>query len=188
MKVSIDGILDTARKMNSQIQFKENPQKSNMKDIKTDQINIETRVDYKLNSINEEFKRVQSSLTKNQIFYNVLNLLKDDLANGGKNKESIISKVRFDDIEILNEYSGKDFSESDFNVKIENISNLIKNDISKLRIMQIELENILASNFTGSKELVNKIKNMESLFMQTNLHLMSNLYKLNSEIVMNLIK
>ena len=67
MKVSIDNILGTARKINNQRQLEEENLGKRKKEVKSDSVSISTKVNSRLDGIEREFREIQSSLTRNQI-------------------------------------------------------------------------------------------------------------------------
>ena len=67
MKVSIDSILGSARRINSQRQLEEERFNKQKKEVKSDTLSLSSKVNTRLDSIEREFRDIQSSLTKNQI-------------------------------------------------------------------------------------------------------------------------
>ena len=66
MKITADGILGSAQKINNKRQAEEG-NKGAKKDIKTDSIILGKAINSRIETLEKEIKDIQTSLTKNQI-------------------------------------------------------------------------------------------------------------------------
>jgi hypothetical protein len=64
MKISIDGILGTAQKINKQKEQEDNNLEKQKSGVKVDSVTIGGRINNRLDAIETEFREVQSSLTE----------------------------------------------------------------------------------------------------------------------------
>jgi hypothetical protein len=151
MQISIDAILGSARSINNQKQIDEDSLSGKKKsEIKRDSVSIAGRIDSRLDSLETEFKDIQSSITKNQIILNGIELLREDSRTGGLNSASILSETLFQGRPVLKEVFGENPAEG---AMIENellSAESIENETSRLRKLQVELDNIAASNLTAA--------------------------------------
>ena len=92
MKISIDGILGSAKRINSQRSPDEESRDRKKKEVSADSIEIRNRVLSRLETIQKEFKEIQSSLTVNQIINEGIKRLRDDLAKGSEHKDAIMDE------------------------------------------------------------------------------------------------
>ena len=159
MKISIDSVLGSARRINSQRNIDGETKDKKKREVSTDSVEIENRVLSRLKTIQMELKDIQSSLTRNQIIHEGINSLRKDLAKGSGERDKIMDEVRFDNKKVLHEFVGESITEEILNNKQERIDNLIRDDISTLRRLQVEVENILASNLTDSGRIDDILKN-----------------------------
>ena len=187
MKVSIEGIVGTATRMESQIKIFEKSEGKKKKEIKTDSLDIRTKINTRVANIQRELKDIQSSLTKNQIVKIGVSKLIEDLGNGGKNRKKIFHDAQFENRKVLSEFTGNNTSNDNLNLKLQIVGNLIREDVHKLRRLEIEVENILASNI-ADKEINSAMNSIESALSRTDLASLANISNLRGDVVMNLIK
>ncbi len=155
MDISIDGIIGSAKKINNQRNTESGKNNKNSDfSTKTDTIEISNRVDARLTLIQKDLKTIQESLTKNQVIEHGLDLLGKDRENQGtindlyKNITFKDEKVLMDFLEDKNEISLDYFTEkSAFNER------LLNEDLNRLAKLQIETENLLASNLIKDKKI-----------------------------------
>jgi hypothetical protein len=188
MKISIDGILGSAKRINSQRSPDEESRDRKKKEVSADSIEIRNRVLSRLDTIQKEFKEIQSSLTVNQIINEGMKRLRDDLAKGSEHKDTIMDEVRFDNKKVLHAFIGENVTGEILNTKQERIDTLIDDDITRLRILQVEVENILASNLTDSDRVEDIMKKIESYFSREGIASLENISRLRADSVMRLIK
>ncbi len=186
MKVSVDGIISTARRMKGQKQVDDESFKKKNKSIGSDSIEIKKKINSRLLVIQNELNSIQSSLTKNQIIKEGINQLIDDKANGGTKTEFILNEFKFEDQRVVSEFVGDDIDDKNLNIKFNMANKLIRDDTSNLKRLQIEVENILASNLADS-ELQDIINDIESIASRINSNSLTNITELNPEMVLNLI-
>ncbi|MDY6935305.1 MAG: hypothetical protein SVZ03_13915 [Spirochaetota bacterium] len=187
MKVSVDGIISTAKRMNSKIQTDEQSVGKKGKELKSDSIEIRKKINSRLILMQDELKAIQSSLTRNQIIKDGIFQLKEDRAEGFDNQNGILNGVRFEDEKVLYKFVEDSDLEGDLNLKINEIDDLIDLDISKLKRLQIEVENILASNLADS-EVEAIRRNIETALSEIDYSSISSISNLSGDTVMSLIK
>jgi hypothetical protein len=188
MKVSIENILNSARKINKQRQPDEQSQNNKKGDIKIDSVEIGNRVMSRLDGIQRELKDVQSSLTKSQIIKDGLRQLTDDFQRGGNDRDLILNNVEFDKKKILREFIGENLSKGALKSGTESVSRLIGDDISKIKKLQIEIENILASDVASSERIKDIIYNIGTQLDKTGMSDLKKISSLKSDAVMRHIK
>lgn len=188
MKVSIDGILGSAVQIKNQRQVDEDSLGKRKKEVRTDSVEIETRVNSRLDLIQKELKEIQTSLTKNQIIKDGIGQLRDDMGRGGENRARIMEDVRYDDRKVLHEFMGDTVSGKILGAKEERVNGLILQDVSNVKRLQVEVENIMASDLAGPGTTDGIIKNIESAFAKTNLKSLESISSLRADAVMRLIK
>lgn len=188
MKISIDGILGSAKRINSQRSPDQESKDKKKKEVSADSIEIRNKVLSRLETIQKEFKEIQSSLTMNQIINDGMKKLRDDLAKGSEHKDAIMDEVRFDNKKVLHAFIGDSVTEEILITKQERLDKLIKDDISRLRRLQIEVENILASNLTDSDRVEDIMKNIESYFSRESIASLDTISRLRADSVMRLIR
>lgn len=188
MKISIDGILGSAKRINSQRSPDQESKDKKKKEVSADSIEIRNKVLSRLETIQKEFKEIQSSLTMNQIINDGMKKLRDDLAKGSEHKDTIMDEVRFDNKKVLHAFIGDNVTGEILSTKQERLDKLIKDDISRLRRLQIEVENILASNLTDSDRVEDIMKNIESYFSREGISSLDSISRLRADSVMRLIR
>jgi hypothetical protein len=189
MKVSIDGILGSARKIHSQRQAEEDSlNKKKNGEVRTDSVEIESRVSSRLDTIQKELREVQSSLTRNQILREGLNRLDADMARGGQNTAEIMNEVKFEGRKVLHDFAGENVSQGAIRAKMEQVNGLIGGDINRLTRLHVEVENILASNLAGTDKVETVMKNIETAFSGASNETINSVSSLRADTVMRLIK
>ncbi len=188
MKVSIDGILGSAKKINNQKQLDEESLNRKKKDVKTDTVSISRKVNSRLESIETELRDIQSSLTKNQIINDGIKQLVEDSGKGGKNRENILNDVSFEGKKVLTQFVGDNFEPAQLNARGETVNNIIESNISRLKKLQVEVDNILASDLAGEGKAEGVQANIDSLYRAADSGNLENLTSLKVDSVMRLIK
>jgi len=185
MKVSIDGILGSAQRINNQRQVDDESQKK--KDVRMDSVSIGAKINSRLDSIESELRDIQTSLTKNQIVRDGIDQLAADYKNGGMRQKQILSDVTFNGSEALRDFMGGALFTDGFGEKLRQVNEAISADIGKLKKLQVEVDNITASNLAGEKtdRLMDSINGALSKTGNVNPAVIS---QLNPDAVMKLIK
>jgi len=189
MKISIEGLLGSANKIKGQRHTDEDsPGGKKNGVVKTDSVEIENRVNSRLNNIQKELKDIQSSLTQNQIIKEGLNRLLEDQTKGGQNTAVILDESRFEGKKVLHEFVGDASLKAVLETKHERVNALISTDVNKLTKLQIELENIMASSIRTTEKLDDMVKNIDSALNKTGNKNLHNISRLNADTVMRLIR
>jgi hypothetical protein len=188
MKISIDGILGTAQKINSQKELEENNPNKKRSDVKTDSVTIGSRINTRLDAMETEFRDVQSSLTRNQIVRDGINQLRADLQKGAPEQQIILNSVTFEKTPVLRGFIGEAITEQQLNAKMDANNKLINDDITRLKKLQVELDNITASDLVSQDRLKNIVSNVDSIFTRPGTASLENISTLRPDAVMRLIK
>jgi hypothetical protein len=188
MKVSIDAILGSAQKINNQRQIGEETPDRRKKEIKTDSFSLSSRVDSRLDGIDREFREIQSSLTRNQIIRDGIDQLKNDYGRGGQNAQDIMNGVTFEGNRVLRSFVGEAVTEDILNSRSVRINEMISGDVDRLKRLQVELDNIMASNLAGPDKVGNIMSNVDRAFAEAGAAGIENISHLRPDAVMRLIK
>ena len=188
MKVTIDGIIGSARKINNQRQLEEENLNKKKNEVKTDSISISRKVNSRLEKIESELREIQSTVTKNQVAGFGVNMLKEDLASGGRNSQNIIKEVKYDGDNLLKGMVGENYTNTELDALYGNINKKIDSEVTRLKHLEVEVDNIMASNLAGTDRLDNIKTNMDSIFAGAEKGNLENLSDLKVDSVMRLIK
>ncbi|MBN2158310.1 MAG: hypothetical protein JW807_02865 [Spirochaetes bacterium] len=188
MKVSIEGILGTARKINNQKEQEESNLSRKKGDVKADSVSIGSRINSRLDTMETEFREVQSSLTRNQIIRDGIEQLRTDLMKGGAAQQQILDGVTFEGATVLRAFVGDEISDSTITAKIEENTRLINSDITHLKKLQVELDNITASDLAGQDRAVKINSNIDSIFASSDMKNIEAISTIRPDAVMRLIK
>ena len=164
MKVTVDGILGTARKINSQKELDEKNLGKKQGDIKTDSVSIGSRINTRLDAIETELREIQTSLTKNQIIRDGIERLREDFQKGAPEQKSVLEGVTFEGRQVLQSFMGEQVTGLLIEEKAKQNASLIQDDITRLKRLQVELDNITASNLAGQDRLGSIMANVDSVF------------------------
>lgn len=184
MKITADGILGSAQKINNKRQTEEGS-KGAKKDIKTDSLTLGKAINSRIETLEKEIKDIQTSLTKNQIIREGIDdILKNDTP---ENLNLTMEASKFEGRQILKDYLGNDTAPAALQIKKKDIETLITSDINSLTKVQVEVDNIVASNLTGSKKIESLMSNVNDIFknIPSNLDTISNL---DADKVMKLVR
>jgi hypothetical protein len=187
MKVTSDGILSTAIDMKNKKNIHEESSKSHKQKIKSDTIEIRSRLAQRLTTIQNELKNLQSSLTKNQIIKEGIKQLMEDFDNGKTNTKAILDQIKFEDKYVLTDFLDNNINFEKITSGNVKIGKLIEKDITELKGLQVEIENIVASNLADSN-ISGTISKIENTLLKVDFSSISNISKLRSDSVMELIK
>ncbi len=188
MKITIDGILNSAKRINTERNLDRESKGKKNREVSADSIEIRNKLLSRLETIQKELKEIQSSLTRNQIINEGIKSLNEDLARGSENTDQILNEVRFDNKKVLHEFIGENITGEILATKEERVQSVIQDDISRLMKLQVEVENILASNLTDSRQVADIMNDIEGAFSKGDVGNLENIYRLRTDSVMRLIK
>jgi hypothetical protein len=188
MKVSIDGILGSARKINSQKELEDNNQNRKRNDIKVDSVSIGTRINSRLDAMSTEFREIQSSLTRSQIIRDGIDQLRADLQKGAPEQRNILDTVTFEGKKVLRSFVGEAITNQTLTTKLEHNARLINDDITRLKKLQVELDNIMASDLAGQDRVKSITSHIDSIFAKSTMTNVEHISTLRPDTVMRLIK
>jgi hypothetical protein len=180
MNISADGILGTAQKINQKRVSSQSNITAPQVQGKTDTVQIQTQLSGRLNTLQQELRTAQDSLSQNQAIREGLNLLMQDVQAGGSNVERILAEVRYNNRPILSDFlNNQEVTQEFLQSRIKDNSELIRENMNALSRLQIESENIFASNLVPDTNTVSR--NLSGADADS-------LSKLNAETVMRLTK
>lgn len=186
MNVSIDGILNTAKKMRDQKHVEVEFSRKKNERINLDSVEIKNRVNSRLNDIHNELKTIQTSLTKNQIIKEGIRQLKDAASNNDELND-ILNEIKFENTNVLHEFIGVGLNLETLNEDSDKIDKLINDDISRIKLLQIEFENILAADLVGFG-IEKIIEDIETSLSKTDPDSINYISNIKSDRVKNLIR
>jgi len=153
MKVTVDGILGSAQNINNKKKTEETGLKQDTKSIKSDSVNISKIVNSRIEALGKEVKDIQISLTKNQILRDGIDNLLN--ASSAEVTDKILNETTFNGKKILKDFVGTDITSQSVELKKSDVKTLILNDVNSLTKIQVEMDNFIASDITGSKKVEN---------------------------------
>ncbi|MGV7930921.1 MAG: hypothetical protein AB2L13_18810 [Spirochaetota bacterium] len=189
MKVSIDAILGSARKISNQRQVEEESADGKRRDgLRTDRVEIENRMASRIDNIQKELREIQTSLTRSQIVRDGLVQLQNDMSKGGAGASRILENVRFEGAPVLREFVGSADSPSVLSARRESVDGLIAEDVAKLTRLQIEVENIAASNVIGGEKIGALVGSLEGALAGRDAASLGSISNLKEEAVTRLVR
>ena len=188
MKVSIDGILGSARKINNQRQVGKDGVGKDRKEVKADSVSIGNRINSRLDTIEAELRQIQSSLTRNQTIRAGIDELRADLASDGARQEAILRETTFEGEEVLQNFIGGSIDEKSLEAHGKSIGEAILGDATQLKRLQVEVDNLMASNLAGSDRGESLMANIDSVVSGIDSANSESLSSLRHDTVMKLIK
>ena len=187
MKISIDNILGSARKIKSQRHLDDDSSKKK-KELKIDSVSINNKIASRIDKIDNEIKDIQVSITKNQIINNGIIQLQNDHPGTEETQQNIMKNVLFQDEKVLSDFIGSVVTVDVLKNKKSEIDDLISKDVSNLKKLQIELDNIMSLNLGKNEKLENIMSNIDSLFAEKLGENVNNISRLRPDTVMRLLK
>ena len=185
MKVTADGILGSAQKINNKKKTEDTELKQDTKSVKTDSVNIGRIINSRIEALGKEVKDIQISLTKNQIIRDGIEQLLT--APTSDNAEKILNETTFNNSKILKDFVGTTFTPQEIETKKSEVKTLISNDVNSLTKIQVEMDNIVASDLTGNRKVENLMAGVSETLKKTPSGL-ENISNLDAEKVMKLIR
>ena len=188
MKISVDGILGSAQNIKNQRQVAEENTGNRKKEVRSDSVSISSKVNTRLDSIDTEIRDIQSSLTRNQMLRDGIEELRRDMDQGGREQERILSDVRFEGKPVLKDFLGELYGPDPLKAKHEQATAALGDDINRLKKLQVELDNITASNLAGSDRIESTMKRVDTLFSTMEAKNIEGISSLNADSVKRLIQ
>jgi len=185
MKITADGILGSAQNINNKKKSDEKGLKNDSVDLKSDSIDIKKVINSRIEAIEKEVKDIQTSLTKNQMISRGLDRL---LAASDPNTlNAIMNETLFNNSKILKDFVGPKLTPDEFKSKKNEIDALLSNNLISLTKIQVEMDNIAASNVIGNKKIENLMSGINGTLKTTGIGI-ENISNLDADKVMRLIK
>jgi hypothetical protein len=188
MKISVESILGSARRINNQKNVDERSSQNRNKEVKTDSVAIEKKVLSRLDSIQNKLKDTQTSLTRNQTISDGMNQLHEDLAKGAPQQQNILNNVRFEGNAVLREFVGEQVSGGILDAKNEQLEKLMREDVTTISRLQIEAENILASEMIDGAAAQKQMESIQAVMPENPRSAMGAFHSLDADAVMRLIR
>lgn len=185
MKITADGLLGSAQKINNKRKLEESALKDGKSEVKSDSVSISNKISSRVETISREISQLQTSLTENQIVREGISTIQ----NGNLTEDAVsdlFEKTTFNDKEILRDFlEGKSDPET-VQSKMTDVEKMINSDINEIRKVQVEVDNFIASNLAGNRfdELLTDTNNLIGSG-GTDFNSISNL---NAEKVMKLVR
>lgn len=186
MKVSIDAILQSAHQLKSTINVDEH-KSGNRNKVTSDKINIEHKVMVRLDEIHNQIKDIQTTLSRYQVIDEGIRMLLDDNKTGGTNVLNIINSTQYNNRPVLKEFLGDSYDENILAHKKDHLKNLVADSITSLQRLQVEFENIVASDLAHNVHLKDKIDEID-LLIPRSIKNAQHLHHLDAETVKRLIQ
>ncbi len=168
MKVSIDGIIGSAQKLNSQRTHDEQTKSSKKDSNKTDSLDLTKRIDHRLESIENDFKSVQTSLTKNQTIRDGIKQLFTYTEKDANQQSEAVDNVTFEGKPVLKEMVQQPLNDENLKLAVEDIDKKISDDITTIKKLQVELDNIQAADLVDAKKVNEAMESINSVFAELN--------------------
>jgi len=186
MKISVEGLLGSARKLNNQRNGNSTLTNKNGGNTKNDIVSISSKATARVDNIDNNFKQIQSSLTKNQIVNDGIEQIQKSINSGDNDYSEILAETKFQGELVLKEFVGEKITSDILKEKEKEINFLLIKDESNLKKMQVELENIMASDLADDKKASNILENIDLVFSE-NSENFSNITSLQPDAVLRLI-
>ena len=186
MKITADGLLGSAQKISNQKKAENESPARGTKGSKTDSVSIGKIINSRIESIEKEIRELQTSLARNQSVSNGIDQLERALASGGDMAE-ILENNTFNGKQALKDFVGPELTPEILKSRKDDIKGLVKEDLGSLTKVQVELDNIIASDIVGNKKVENLMTGLNEFFKgnSTSLDSISNL---DADKVMKLIR
>jgi len=183
---SVDKLIGSVQNLNNKRSIEGKLNNKN-KDSSVDSVTISSRVNKRLEDIENTFKEIQSSLTKNQMIYNGVEQLQNGVSENA-NLDEIYSSVKFNGENVLENFVGKDLNGDLLMEKQKDVGALVNEDIMDIKKLQVELNNITASNLGTDNRADSIINNVDKYFGDLKNSDLLNVSQLSAESVMKLIR
>jgi len=185
MKITADGILGSAQNINNKKKSDEKELKQDSVNTKNDSINIKNVINSRIEAIEKEVREIQTSLTKNQIISRGLDRLM--AASNPNTLNAIMNETLFNNSKVLKDFVGTNLTAEEFSLKKSEVDALLSKNLISLTKIQVEMDNIAASNVTGNNKIETLMTGINDTLKTTGIGL-ENISNLNAEKVMGLIK
>lgn len=189
MKITAEGLLGSANRINSQRGATADKEKNSI-GAKSDRADIVSRVDSRLSTLQSDMKDAQTDLSKNQSIKEGMSRIIEEFNKGG-NLKSVLNDVKFNDKKVLLDYLGENGDELTMNVledKNKDIDSLIMRDTNKLAKLQVESENIFASNLAKGSKNESVFEKISEMIQSSGSKQSAEISNLNPDAVMRLIR
>lgn len=188
MKVTADALIGSADRMRNQRQREENAPAGGKGAILTDSVTISGRLSSRLDTMEGEFREIQSSLTQNQIIRDGLDRLRQDLTGGGSGQQQILEEVNFNGQPVLRQFVGGANIGAAMETLMARNTEALAGDMERLRRLQVELDNIVASDLVGEDRAGAMIQDVEASLAKAGQAGMEAISAVQPDAVMRLIR
>jgi len=188
MKVSIESILGSARKIAGQRREDEHGREGRGGEVRSDSVSIENRINSRLGTIQGELRDIQHSLTRNQIISDGIGRLGDDMTRGGTGAEKILDETRFEGNTVLRAFVGDRPDSQALTAARDRVERLMGDDITRLRKLQVEAENLLAAGGRGESAIDDLMGGIERSLAKADTGALARVSSLNADTVRRLVR
>jgi hypothetical protein len=188
MKVSAEGILNSAQNIKNQQAKIQSEKTETKKSQKTDSVDITLRVNNHLESLEEQVRSYQTSLTKNQVIREGIKKLQSTDAVSADDQQKIFGAFKYNNEDVLANFIGDSSSRENVQTRMETIQRMINEDVKKLRSLEVEVENIFASNLADDEKTSHFRENAPQVLTDMRDGSIQDLTSLNSESVRRLTR
>lgn len=186
--ISIETIIGSAQKINKQRTEQKNSN-NQLEKNNVDTVSISKKVNTQLDNIQKDLKSIQTNITDSQIIGNAINELREESSNQNPDYSSVLNNYSDSNKQLVMNYLGKEeITEKLLNEKQNSLEKEQNMNIARLKKLQIETENIFASNLAASDKADQVIRTVETYFISGNMNAMNKLSTLNAEVVMRLTR
>lgn len=187
--ISIETIIGSAQKINNQkTNFDKNSRKTDSS--KTDTVQISAKVNSRLNGIEVDLRKVQTELTSDQIIKNALIELREESGSKNPSYSEVLKNYNSETRNLISKYIGdvKSLTGDKIEQGLSDVNKQISTNVSELKRIQIETENIFASDMAQSDKAASVVKSVETYFISGNINAMNKISSLNADVVMRLTR
>ena len=183
MKVTIDNLVRNADRIQSQ---RNSSVKERSGTVKGDSAQIAGKIDARADALSGDLRETQTELSKNQVIKEGLSAIIEEM-NAGKNTAETVQNTTFNGKKVLLDYLGQEegYTQNFLAEKQESINDLVRENINKLTKLQVEAENISASNMAQNKDMDKLIQNTADTASLSKAYSSANL---NADMVSRLIR
>ncbi len=188
MKISVENILGSAQKIAGKRHEDEQGGEGRGREVRSDSVNIENRINTRLATIQTELRDLQHSLTRNQIISDGIGRLGEDFARGGAGAVKILDETRFDGTTVLRAFVGDHPDARALDTARDRVDRLMGDDIARLRKLQVEAENMLAAGARDESAIDELMVGIERSISKADTGTLARVSTLNADTVSRLVR
>lgn len=187
LKISIESIIGSARRIQGLRQEQHRGAKEESTQVHGDVVSVDHKANVRLTEIESELRTIQNSLTRNQVIEDGLRRLQDDLRRGGENATRILNETTYENNRVLASFVGEHLDSQTVEASLQRVRSLIGDDVMRLRSLQVEAENLLASG-NIQENAIERILNSITNALSNSSNKTSPTFTIDSESVKKLVR